>query len=96
MKEATAVKGARQFIQLLDGGRARGWRGVLRGGFFLEIKIISFLSFERGGWQSGGGKYRRREKVWEGPAGWRRRHRLMKSEHVAINSGRFSPYHLLF
>ena len=38
----------------------------------------------------------REEKVREGPAGWRRRHRLMKSEHVAINSGRFSPYHLLF
>ena len=87
----------------MPGSLSNFWTGGGRGGgeggegwIFFKIKIIVFISFGRVGWQSGGGKYRRREKVWEGPAGWRRRHRLMKSEHVAINSGRFSPYHLLF
>ena len=44
MKEATAVKGARQFIQLLDWGAGEV---VERGGFVLKNKNDFFSSFER-------------------------------------------------
>ena len=45
MKEATAVKGARQFIQLLDWGAGEV---VERGGFFLTIIFFFFFFLSRG------------------------------------------------
>ena len=77
-------------------GAGEGWRGWREVDFFKNKNIFFFLLR---GWMAEWWweiQEEREEKVREGPAGWRRRHRLMKSEHVAINSGRFSPYHLLF